>query len=160
MSEGAWAIITPGKTALNPCPTETVVPCSYKRETVGHLLRRRQRRLGGKLGLAKMMQSRNLPDRKGKKMMSSNELCGLESTRWAVMIWGLSLCRARKKEERAMEAPRRGDWQKHREIFPPLFKIAASLLSLLCAPHTSCFISIKYCHLMSLLPICLFVYVP
>lgn len=60
------------------------------------------------------------------------------------MICDLSLFRARKKEEKATEAPRRGDWQKHREIFLPLFKKVATLLSLLCAPHTSCFISTKY----------------
>lgn len=137
MSEGTWGIITPGKTTLNPCPTETVSLCSHKQEVTGHLLWGGQRRLGGKLGLAKMRQTEQ------ERWKDDVFKLPRESTKWAVMICGLWVCRVRKKEGKAMEAPRRGDWQKHREAFLPLFKIVASLLSLLCVPHTSCFTSIK-----------------
>lgn len=38
MSQGAGGIINPGRTNLNPCATETAALCSYKQETVGHIL--------------------------------------------------------------------------------------------------------------------------
>lgn len=60
---------------LNPRATETVALCSYKRETAGGILWEWAEEAGSKASSGKTMQSRDLPNRKG-KMMTSDWLCG------------------------------------------------------------------------------------